>query len=276
MDDISSHYGHFWQRLLAGFILIISLWWTKPQLETMKMLLKSIVSLFFATSLIDGFKISPRSKITMMNTKLDHDHPNKILKSFAGFGGMLLISGSLFSVPLPSHAQIPSMDEYNTGSGTVLPGRKRVTGPVVVAATVPDTFSVKRVKESLSLIDKCLSNDPAKWDEIARTIKTTPKFSTKNLGFSSSAELASNYQIDATQAKGVEAAREDFAFNYGLLNDLALANREYFFNKADLEQTQLLKDSADLSSSTAVKEGKEIFKDVLTSFANLESVLTPQ
>lgn len=240
------------------------------------MLLKTIVSLFFATILINGFKIATRSKIRMMNTKLDHHHPNKILKSLAGFGGMLLISGSLVTAPLPSYAQIPSMDEYNTGSGTVLPGRKRVTGPVVVAATVPDAFSVKRVKESLTLIDKCLSNDPAKWDEIARTIKTTPKFSSKNLGFSSSAELASNYQIDATQAKGVEAAREDFAFNYGLLNDLALANREYFFNKADLEQTQLLKDSADLSSSTAVKEGKEIFKDIVASFANLESVLTPQ
>ena len=240
------------------------------------MLLKTFVQLFLATCSIDGFQITSRSQITMTSPKLDHHHANRMLKTFASFGGVLLISGSLFSLPLPSNAQIPSMDEYNTGSGTVLPGRKRAVGPVVVAAIVPDTFSVQRVKESLSLIEKCLSSDPAKWDEISRTIKTTPKYSSKNLGFSSSTELASNYQIDATQAKGVEAAREDFAFNYGLLKDLALANREYFFNKADLEQTQLLKDSADLSSSTAVKEGKEIFKDISTSFANLESVLTPQ
>lgn len=169
------------------------------------------------------------------------------------------------------------MDEYNTASGTVLPGRKKIIGKpdLAVVSTVPDVFNPMQVRITLLQIDQYISEEPAKWDEITRDIKLIPKYGSKNLGFASLADLANNFKISSTQAKTVESAREDFAFNVGLLKDLALANRVYFFNKADLEQQELIKEAAEPPSKAAIKEAQDIIKDIKTSFYSLEETLTP-
>lgn len=226
---------------------------------------------------VAGLRNTHRIFQSVGNKVNDLPDSNNMLKQFKHAGACFLTGCIMVTMPLQSNAQIPSMDEYNTGSGTVLPGRARVVGKPVatVAADISDTFSVSIAEETLTKIDSYISSEPAKWDEIIRAIKLTPKYNVKNLGFKSSSDLASNFKIKDAQALLVESAREDFAFNLGQLNDLALANREYFFNKADLEQTQMLKDAADLSSSTAVKEGREILTEVHSSFKSLVETLTP-
>jgi hypothetical protein len=198
------------------------------------------------------------------------------VRTLKQFAAAFLLGSTILTNSKPSNAQIPSMDEYNTGSGTVLPGRARVVGkpPITAAKSVPETFSVEQMKGVLTLIDAQIASEPPKWDEMIRDIKSVSKVKSKYLGFTSPSDLANNFKISSSQANLAESAREDVAFNVGLLNDLALANKEYFFNKADLEQTQLIKDSADVSSASAVKEAKDIIKDIKTSFASLEENLT--
>ena len=241
------------------------------------MLTRLLLLVAVSHQFVDGLQNYQRIFETARNKINDLHKSNRVLKHFKQAGACILTGCILVTMPLQSNAQIPSMDEYNTGSGTVLPGRARVVGKPVtaVAPEISDSFSVSKAEETLTKIDSYLATEPAKWDEIIRAIKMTPKYNVKNLGFKSASDLANNFKIKDTQVSMAEAAREDFAFNLGQLNDLALANREYFFNKADLEQTQMLKDAADRSSSTSIKEGKEILREVHSTFNSLVETLTP-
>ena len=237
----------------------------------------SILSLLLATRLISCFQLNFRSSSDIPFGDTEKRQSYKKVNKALNFGASLIIGCSFLSFPTPSYSQIPSMDEYNTASGTVLPGRKKVVGKPesAVVKAAPEVFNPMQVRITLAQIDQYISDDPAKWDEITRDIKLIPKYNSKNLGFASSTDLANNFKISSSQAKDVESAREDFAFNVGLLKDLALANRVYFFNKADLEQQELIKEAAEPPSKAAVKEAQDIIKDIKTSFATLEESLAP-
>lgn len=238
----------------------------------------SLVALVCALRSVISFHGTFRALLPTRILKTELNHSNFDVRRLKQFTAAFLIGSTVLSNSKASIAQIPSMDEYNTGSGTVLPGRARVVGKPtlsVVNKAVPEIFSVERVDGSLASIDGYIASEPPKWDDIIREIKSISKVKSKYLGFTSSSDLANSFKISSSQATSAESVREDVAFNVGLLNDLALANKEYFFNKADLEQTQLLKESTDLSSSSAVKEAKEIIKDIKTTFTNLKENLTP-
>lgn len=241
------------------------------------MISHSILSLLLALSVINSLQFTSVTRRAVLRSNTERYQLNSEIKKLTKFGISILVSGSFLSSPVISNAQIPSMDEYNTGSGTVLPGRKKLVGAAIPAAVIaaPEVFTVSQVKNNLMEIDKYISEEPAKWDEITREIKMIPKYNAKNLGFSSAADFGSNFKISTAQAKIAESAREDFAFNVGLLKDLALANRAYFFNKADLEQQEFIKEAAEPPSKAAVKEAKGIIEDINNTFASLSEALTP-
>lgn len=236
----------------------------------------SLLPILCAFSAVKAFHGTTRALLPIRNLKTELHQSSFDVRRIKQFAAAFLVGSAIVTNPKASNAQIPSMDEYNTGSGTVLPGRARVVGkpPVTAVKAVPDMFSIEQMKGFLTLIDGHIASEPPKWDEMIRDIKSISKVKSKYLGFTSSSDLANNFKISSSQATSAESVREDVAFNVGQLNDLALANKEYFFNKADLEQTQLIKDSADVSSASAVKEAKDIIKDIKTSFASLEENLT--
>ena len=150
------------------------------------MISHSILSLLLALSVINSLRFTSVTRRAVLRSNTERYQLNSKIKKLTKFGISILVSGSFLSSPVISNAQIPSMDEYNTGSGTVLPGRKKVVGNAIAAVTVaaPEVFTLSQVKKSLIEIDKYISEEPAKWDEITREIKMIPKYNSKNLGFS--------------------------------------------------------------------------------------------
>lgn len=240
----------------------------------------SLISILVSTPLINAFLAPNFVMLKRREIHLNLQQGKHIEKTVADFAILLLISGALMSFPMVSNAQIPDMDEYNTGSGTVLPGRAKNGKPLVAKVVLkPEIFTVDLMKSSLLQMDGFLTQEPAKWDEITQVIKKIPKLTSKNLGFSSSSDLASNFKIPVAQAEVVESAREELAFNVGQLKDLALANRVYAFNKADLAQQELIKDadsSSAVSPAVAKKEGIEIMKEIRLSLTSVEEALISQ
>lgn len=238
----------------------------------------SLLTFLCAFRSVEAFHRANRALLPIRTINIELHQSSADVGRLKQFAAAFLVGSTILTNSKPSNAQIPSMDEYNTGSGTVLPGRARVVGkpPTTAVKAIPDTFSIDQMKGFLTLIDAHIASEPPKWDEMIRDIKSVSKVKSKYLGFASPSDLANNFKISSSRATSAESVREDAAFNVGQLNDLALANKEYFFNKADLEQTQLIKDSAEVSSASAVQEAKDIIKDIKASFAILEENLTSQ
>jgi len=163
---------------------------------------------------------------------------NTILNKFTAF----VISG-LLSSPSPTLAQIPSMDDFYTTSGTVIKPKDVVLPPI-------EEISLNNLadfKTILSKLENLLSNE--KWDDVISIDNKIKKI------------LAGN--SDAIVPKAV---KEDVLFDIGSLDDLSIQNRITYFSKEDLKQISgLIRESSDgavAKNDEAIKEALQIIRDI--------------
>lgn len=166
--------------------------------------MKCLNSIFLVVLLIislDGLYIKHTSFKTKRNFQIYSMQKNKkITNNIIAITS--ICSSVLLQLPLLSYAQIPSMDEYNTGSGTVLPGRQRIVDKISInAAITSDTFSIKKLKDSIILIEKLISDSPPNWNEITNAVKLIPKLDVKCFGFSSYNTMSQEFKVTIDQAK---------------------------------------------------------------------------
>ncbi|KAJ1424848.1 hypothetical protein B484DRAFT_398152 [Ochromonadaceae sp. CCMP2298] len=144
----------------------------------------------------------------------------------------------------PAYAQIPSMDDYSSGSGTVV----RPKGPKATStasSTSTDVLSMSRqLPATLNRLQTLAKGE--QWDEVINTCKALKPLKLKYLGYSNAPALAQAFDVTASEAGELEILRGEIYSTLVQLSDLSISNRVYFFNKDDLLQAQrLIEESQD-------------------------------
>lgn len=155
-----------------------------------------------------------------------------------------VFSAALLSSPAPSMAQIPSMDEFYTTSGTVIKPKDTVVQP-------SEEISLSSSVDFKKILTK-LEDLSAKelWDDIISIDNKIKKI------------LSSSSEIVPREVK------DDVLFGIGSLNDLSIQNRITYFSKEDLSQISGLireqdnSDGAVTKNDEAVKEALQIIRDM--------------
>jgi hypothetical protein len=149
----------------------------------------------------------------------------------------LVVVNSLFITPLSVHAQIPTMDEYNTGSGT----RVKAVGVSAASTTVytplinPDLdegevtmpLMIKAVEKAKSL---AAGNY---WDNVILELKSFTSADKDKNSNNKKSEVAVKQLLMKEPAK-----YEELKFIIGQVVDTARASRVVFFNQEDKKQVQ--------------------------------------
>lgn len=156
-----------------------------------------------------------------------------------------VFSAALLSSPAPSMAQIPSMDDFYTTSGTVIKPKDTVVQP-------SEDISLSSSVDFKKILTK-LEDLSAKelWDDIISIDNKIKKI------------LSSN--SDTIVPREV---KDDVLFGIGSLNDLSIQNRITYFSKEDLSQISGLireqdnSDGAVTKNDEAVKEALQIIRDM--------------
>lgn len=138
----------------------------------------------------------------------------------------VLISAAVTSIlPHNAFAQIPNMDQYNTGSGTKI----RDTTPSIASAPSPiDISNASNLKTALNRIKDSISKQS--WDEALLDINAISKSMKSN-----------NYMINGIGKDTIDELKVSLI----ALSDVCVQNRVIYFNKEDLELVQIIKKSDD-------------------------------
>jgi len=169
-----------------------------------------------------------------------------------------LISSLSFNIN-PGLCQIPTFDEYNTGSGTLIKPKissKSAQRDSTKIISSNNKFNKILLKNTLYNIKKLISN--GLWDDILLEIKNINFINKKNYGL----EMKNlNEQI--------ESSREELRYVIGQISDLCLASRVIYFNIEDLKGVQLLSNDKTYINQDAIKEGIEYIDNAINLFNEL-------
>lgn len=157
----------------------------------------------------------------------------------------------------PVLSQIPTFDEYNTGSGTLIKPKISSKSAQKDSSTIITSkdFNKSILKNTLYKIKKLMSD--GLWDDILLELKNISFVNKKNYGL----ETKLNEQI--------ENSREELKYIVGQISDLCLASRVIYFNIEDLKGVQLLSNEKKNINQEAVKEGIEYINSAINLFNDL-------
>ena len=191
---------------------------------------------------------------------------------------LLLTFSSAF--PPASFAQIPSFDDYNTGSGAKVVDKSSVGASNLPSSTsaVAAAFSPTELKRDMAEVDRYVQK--GQWDEVLKTVAPVTKvLGAKAFGYGSAAALGQALGVAPAAAQGAVELSGDLQFALGQLSDFALSKRVLFFNKEDLAQINLIKsgersDDASLTPNAEdVNEARGYLKDALEVAEKIEAIL---
>lgn len=167
-------------------------------------------------------------------------------------------------------AQIPSYDEYNVGSGSVV---KVSTTP---AETKLKPFKIedlrsgsldREVRRSLEELVRMRG-----WDAVIAKVKLLNLVNDEYFG--NKRYLIETFNLDNSDLEKVEGARASLSFNLRQLSDFALANRVLFFNKEDMKQVaDMASDSGKEFVEGDVSEAVELVRASQEAMDELKSSL---
>ena len=180
-----------------------------------------------------------------------------------------IVLGTILSTSFSSAslAQIPSIDDYNSGSGSVITGvKQQITAEpsAAVKLAVKEKFTFSHFSADLDLIEKLIGQKS--WDDTFQLTTFLKKIvNLDHFGYTSTKTLAESSDLSTEQVEKIESQKDEISFNIGQINDLALSRRVIFFNKADLEQVGLIiaeEGSEEKKQSSDEKEAVGILNDI--------------
>lgn len=193
--------------------------------------------------------------------------------------------------PSLAQAMVPTMDDYNSGTGTVvrvvaskkdkLTAAAEVSFPGYTQGTLANF--VDYMENAMKTLTKLV--EQKKWADVLLVCKTLDKnLPVKYLGLSGLSDFADTLQLSTKQAREVDGIREELSFVIGQLRDSALSLRvtSFVFNRDDLAQVKLLAtesldtedDTGKVNSQTKLDEDepKALLKEAKELVAKLKAL----
>lgn len=202
----------------------------------MNQLYKVIFSFFIGLNVVSSLSVS----IQKLNYKLS------------------IISVSLLSLQQPVVAQIPTFDEYNTGSGTLIkPKISSSSAQRNSLKQIEQGFNKETLKNTLINIKNDITG--GLWDDVLLQIK--------QIAFINK----SNYGLDKVLNESINNDREELKYLISEISDIALASRIIYFNIEDLKGVELLtNDDSKEQQKEAIKEASENIDKALKLFSTIQ------
>uniref|UniRef100_A0A7S0E077 Uncharacterized protein n=1 Tax=Hanusia phi TaxID=3032 RepID=A0A7S0E077_9CRYP len=200
---------------------------------------------------------------------------------------VLALAISLTFLPRNVQAAIPTQEEYNVGSGTVIRPKqsKREARKEFKASPSSTAEAVETLKDAERLVqsfDEYAKN--MAWDDIRAELLTAPlanqKFSKPDrpailfstfFGFKSEKELMKTLNIDKQAANRIEKLRKEASLTLMELAEFAFTNRVVFFNEEDKKTVAELSEKnlqVDLDEALRlVQDAKERIREIIDSLS---------
>lgn len=175
-------------------------------------------------------------------------------------------------------SQIPSMDDYNSGSGTIISKQIPQSNIQLPSKTSSDTIiSINNLEELQPILNK-ISNDINNqyWDDILQTTKNLKLLRKPNFGFRNiqglREEFYSNRQIDDDSLRQAESLREEIAFSIQELEDFARSHRVIYFNQEDKKLLAYVAEDGKTQNEENVNVIKDSSSDALEYYNSISLV----
>lgn len=191
--------------------------------------------------------------------------------------------------PNPSLAQMPSFDDYNAGSGSVVRSDK-ASGNVEMAKTIMNSVSTTKkaatlplyIKETLPQYLETVKELARQglWKDIIAVDKAPFRIAAdsgdgdnskssrliilkkKYFGGPNTDYLVDALKISSKTAVELESIREDVAFTMGQVDDVAVSNAVSFFNKDDLTQVKRIINNAEEEEDSSLEDKTRQVNDI--------------
>lgn len=164
------------------------------------------------------------------------------------------------TMPNTVNAQMPTMDDYNLGSGAIVKQVKTKSSNIIAKVSMVDVFAaddladlIPYLIQSFTALDKLVQL--GNWEEVVISCKNLDS-ATEKPYFGLNPE-ANTFLLDRTETRKLEDLREELHFVVDQLRDTAVSRRIYFFNRDDLAAVQTL--TAELQSG---ESSTPVVKDV--------------
>eukprot|EP01041_Mallomonas_annulata_P012264 gene12264-25775_t len=183
-----------------------------------------------------------------------------------------------FSLCLPAYAQIPTMDAYTFGTGSVR--QLKGSSTKKMGALNIENINSRDLVQEISNIKEYVTQ--YNWDDVRSIIKDYKIIRTKLFGAKTLNELQELFHISKDQANALEDSRENLSFVLGQLDDIAISNRVVFFNSEDLKQIALIGENEDLEienakpkslSKVSLEEPLGYINDAIEFANNIKSII---
>jgi hypothetical protein len=172
------------------------------------------------------------------------------------------------------NAQIPMMEDYGVGSGTVVRkdnGAKEATndGGKLTVSGMSGNFLQKKLKTIESLTKE------KNWDAVLAETKKLKEVNVPYFGYKTRGDFMSANAVSPDVAEKVEAAREGLSFDLRQVADIALDSRVVFFNSEDLKGIAQLQDETGsvIDDSDAIKESLTLLSTLAREVSDIDALL---
>ena len=211
--------------------------------------------LFYLSNVSIALSLSKLSTRRSKTSSLSSSLSSPLISQKLTYRYISIISISLLVATQPVLAQIPTFDEYNTGSGTYIKP-KISSSSTQRDSTITSSlrsFDKDVLKNKLLKIKALVSK--GLWDDILVEVKSISFVSKKNYG------------LDKTLDESIENDREELKFLIGEVSDIALASRVIYFNIEDLKGVELLEnEESKMKQEEAIQEASEDVEKALKLF----------
>jgi hypothetical protein len=164
-----------------------------------------------------------------------------------------------FAIMDPVLAGVPTMDDYNLGSGSIVKTVKNKASNIKAEITIFPEYEATDIstlvpyyQSSLKTLQTYITQH--QWEDVLQVCKIIDTSSLQKPIFGLNPN-ANTYLLDKKQTKTLENFKEELRFLLEQIRDIAISKRVYFFNRADLEQIELIKQESNnnnpQSSSTS-------------------------
>jgi hypothetical protein len=231
--------------------------------------------IFYVSKCVDSLRAQNKllfpariSTTTLKSNSADYSFKLPKIAAGAIVASSILLSGGARN----AHAQIPTMDEYNTGSGTVIRKQPVVAKAITMKSPEQKVFSIVDTKGRLKIIESFI--DAKAWDDVLSEVNQMKLVSKKNFAYTSSSEAAKSLGVSQSSMASLDDVREELSFQLGQLRDLALANRVIFFNKIDLDAVEAMKSEEVVEDAAdPVKEASAILSEAKDTLAKMGEII---
>lgn len=168
---------------------------------------------------------------------------NIVKRSFIFVNLFIILSSQVVS------AQIPSMDDYLTGSGTKIQKTINTNNNDELLNTLRNTNSLITKINLLPDISKQMKEyiENEKYDSIIQLLKYLKEFKLSYYGYDNEQKLSNILEISDKSCEEIESLRSELYYIFGQIQEISMKNNIYYFNKDDLVLTQVLIDENEKS-----------------------------